>query len=224
MMSPEWIQALADLIWPVLAGVVLLALLPTIIQVVKSRAFTIKYANFELSVQDSTEQLRKQIEDLQDQVRALSGQPGLSTPAPRRETLSTLAKGQAPAQGPRAILWVDDRPANNAFEIAKLQRDGLEISTAESTQAALALLESRAEPPALIVSDMGRREGLLVKRTAGLELIREVRSRGLNLPIYIYAGPEAVEKYTQQVLQAGGNGITASPLQLFQFIDQSLAG
>jgi CheY-like chemotaxis protein len=224
MMSPEWMQALADLIWPVLAGVVLLALLPTIIQVAKSRAFTIKYANFELSVQDSTEQLRKQIEDLQDQVRALSRQPGLPAEASKREALSTLAKSQAPPPGPRAILWVDDRPANNAFEIAKLQRDGLEISTAESTQAALALLESRAEPPALIVSDMGRREGLLVKRTAGLELIREVRSRGLNLPIYIYAGPEAVEKYTQQVLQAGGNGITASPLQLFQFIDQSLAG
>jgi CheY-like chemotaxis protein len=224
MMSPEWIQALADLIWPVLAGVVLMALLPTIIQVVKSRAFTIKYANFELSVQDSTQQLRKQIEDLQDQVRAISGQPGLSTPAPRREALSTLAKSQAPPQPSRAILWVDDQPAHNAFEIAKLQRDGLEISTAESTQAALALLESRAESPALIVSDMGRREGLVVKRTAGLELIREARSRGINLPIYIYAAPEAVEKYAQQVLQAGGNGITASPLQLFQFIDQGMAG
>jgi CheY-like chemotaxis protein len=119
---------------------------------------------------------------------------------------------------------VDDQPAHNAYEIAKLQRDGLEISTAESTQAALALLESRAEPPALIVSDMGRREGLVVKRTAGLELIREARSRGINLPMYIYAAPEAVEKYRQQVLQAGGNGITASPLELFQFIDQSLAG
>jgi hypothetical protein len=42
--------------------------------------------------------------------------------------------------------------------------------------------------------------------------------------MYIYAAPEAVEKYRQQVLQAGGNGITASPLELFQFIDQSLAG
>jgi CheY-like chemotaxis protein len=119
---------------------------------------------------------------------------------------------------------VDDQPAHNAFEIAKLQRDGLEISTAESTQAALALLGSRTESPALIISDMSRREGLVVKRTAGLELIREVRSRGLNLPIYIYAAPDAEEKYAQPVLQAGGNGITASPLQLFQFIDQSLAG
>lgn len=34
---------------------------------------------------------------------------------------------------PRRILWVDDQPANNAFEIARLKDDSVDVIEATST-------------------------------------------------------------------------------------------
>ncbi|WP_457654336.1 response regulator [Rhodocaloribacter sp.] len=233
-MNADVINAIATLAWPVLAALLLFALLPTLIRVLRSRSVSIKFGDMELSVQDVSEQMRKQIEDLQNQVSALksslappsSGAPAAGAPAPGAPAPGAPAAGAAPASpatrtaspARKSILWVDDRPENNAFEIAKLQEDGYEIATATSTKAALAQLESGSVWPDLIISDMGRREGTLYRRTAGLDLIRAVRAKNIDVPIFIYASNEAVRKYSDQVREAGGNGITASPMELMEFI------
>lgn len=217
-MNADVINAIATLAWPVLAALLLFALLPTLIRVLRSRGVSIKFGNMELSVQDVSEQMRKQIEDLQNQVSALKSSlasPAPGAPAPAAPA-SPAARTASPAR--KSILWVDDRPENNAFEIAKLQEDGYEIATATSTKAALAQLESGSVWPDLIISDMGRREGALYRRTAGLDLIRAVRAKNIDVPIFIYASNEAVRKYSDQVREAGGNGITASPMELMEFI------
>lgn len=212
-MNAETIKAIADLVWPILAAVVLFGLLPTLRKVIQSRNVTIKYGQMELSVQDAADQLRRQVEDLQDQVRAL--QEGRK-PAPPQ-----LAEAKAPPPTPgRTILWVDDKPLNNAHEIAKLQRDGWEIITVTSTGEALQFLSSRSAPPTVIVSDMARREGLTYKQSAGLDLVREVRARKINTPIYIYTA-SSVDAYRPSVEQSGGNGITASPIELFRLVTSS---
>jgi CheY-like chemotaxis protein len=218
-MNADVINAIATLAWPVLAALLLFALLPTLIRVLRSRGVSIKFGNMELSVQDVSEQMRKQIEDLQNQVSALKSSlasPSSGAPAPAAAPASPATRTASPAR--KLILWVDDRPENNAFEIAKLQEDGYEIATATSTKAALAQLESGSVSPDLVISDMGRREGTLYRRTAGIDLIRAVRAKNIDVPIFIYASNEAVRKYSDQVREAGGNGITASPMELMEFI------
>lgn len=216
-LDPEVLKALAELAWPILAAIILFALLPTIIRVAKSRAFSIKYGNMEISVQDAADGLRKQIEDLQNQVRSMQLQPaGVVT--------GTAAKSvQKPSAAIRkgTILWVDDNPQNNAHEIKKLQDDGWDISTAESTAVALTLLKGMTSPPVLVISDMGRREGITYRRTAGLSLIRELRER--RIPVILYTSEAVVREYREQVEAAGGAGITASPMELFSMVEKTAA-
>ncbi len=55
------------------------------------------------------------------------------------------------------ILWVDDRPENNVYERQAFEAQGIELSLALSTDAALELLKTNKF--AVIISDMGRKEG-----------------------------------------------------------------
>lgn len=217
-MDAEILKALADLAWPVLATVILLILLPTIKRILHSREVSIKFGDMEVSVQDASDQLRKQVEDMQNQIRALTEQGFVSSDEVKTQALpdeETLAVS-------RLILWVDDKPANNAYEIAKFQGDGYEISTAESTSAALALLENGTVKPNAIISDLGRREGVWFNRTAGIDLIRGIRANDPSIPIYIYSSADCARKYEKEVYAAGGNGITASPVKLFEFVNSEV--
>lgn len=222
-MDPDILGALAELAWPILAAVVLFALLPTIIRVARSRAVSIKYGNMEISVQDASDQIRRQIDDLQDQVRALQGHPGRQTRA-TTEDLEIIAEPPTTEQAaPLTILWVDDHPKNNAHEIAKLQSEGWEITTVGSTGDALDFLGNRAGPPTLIISDMGRWEGLIQRKRAGIDLIKAVRNSGLEIPIYIYASSKAVQSFKREVRQFSNADITDSPIELFDLVRNATA-
>ena len=244
--DPELLKAIADLAWPILAATILLFLLPTIIKILKSRGVTIKYGNMELSVQDASDQLRRQIEDMQDRIRKISqhdiskltttDQPAFQKIEDVQDQMRKLSQydtsESATTDQPafqknedatvfplgRRILWVDDNPTNNAYEIAKLQSDGYDIHTAKSTRAAVELLKREAGKPDIIISDMGRLEGAFYNRSAGIDLIKNIRSQGLNNPIYVYCSRGAEQKYKDEVFRIGGNGITSSPTELFGFI------
>ncbi|MBY0475234.1 MAG: hypothetical protein K2Q13_09275 [Nitrosomonas sp.] len=54
-------------------------------------------------------------------------------------------------------LWVDDRPENNVYERQAFQAQGVEFSLALSTNEALDILKTNKF--AVIISDMGRKEG-----------------------------------------------------------------
>lgn len=227
-MNAELISALASLAWPLLVAVLLIVLLPTllpvIINTIRSRSFKIKYGPMEVTVQDVSDQLRRQVEDLQDEMRKLRAQVTPEQKAPKDVKLQpSLEKG---GERYRSILWVDDHPEKHAHEIAKLQEEDYEVFTAESTNAALTLLKKKISKPSLVITDMRRREGLTYNRTAGLDLIRAIKSGESNvpnIPIYVYDSVTVVKRRSKQVQEAGGNGITASPIQLFEFIDQNFA-
>ena len=216
-MDAELLKAIGDLAWPVLAAIILLTLLPTIMKVLRSRGVKIKYGNLELSVQDASDQLRQQVVDLQNQVRNLMAQGvGAATTADQPEPHEPPEEEMVPTR--RLILWVDDKPTNNAYEIVKLQDDGYDISTAESTRSALTLLQGGTTKPDIIISDMGRREGIGYNRTAGIDLVRGIRAQGLETPIYIYSSGKAARQYAEESRKAGCNGITSSPIKLFEFV------
>jgi hypothetical protein len=114
------------------------------------------------------------------------------------------------------ILWVDDRPGRNSYEISRLEEDGYEVTKAESTDKAEEQLNEGLRPM-LIISNMGRIENGELNPEAGLDLLKKV---GEDNPVYIYASFTAVEVYGGKVEPLGGKGITDSRLLLLRTIDE----
>ena len=207
---PQLLEAIAGLAWPLLAAIVLWKLFPVVKDIAKSRAFTIKVGSMELSVQEATEQLRASLEDLQKKVGELRAQTGQAVPA------SVTSTAQVPAVTPRRVVWVDDNPANNAFEIARLKDEGVEVVQVTSTDEAMGVLVVRQTAVRAVISDMVRREGGALNWKAGVELIQQLRNAGLTVPIFIYGSVRAVEQTRNQALAVGGNGATSSSVELFE--------
>lgn len=243
------LEAVGDLAWPVLAAVVLWKLFPMLQDIARSRGFTIKVGGMEVTVQEVSEQLRTQIEDLQQKVTELRSSPAAHPPA--ATALVPAAPGSAapepprpgaaapgsPAPAPAApgslpprpmtpvaarVLWVDDAPANNALEIARLKADGVEVVEATSTAEAIrTLMGARAEFGA-VITDMGRKEDGKHRAKAGIELIRTIRESALNVPVFVYCSVRGAAQHRPEVLATGGNGITASPVELFELLSSVL--
>lgn len=216
MNIPQLLEALAGLAWPVLAAVILWKLFPLVKEIAKSRAFTIKVGSMELSVQEATEQLRANLEDLQKKVEELRAQTGHKTAA-----VAPVAP-QGPALAPQRLVWVDDKPANNALEIARLRDEGVEVVQVTSTEDALRLLVVEQLAVRAVISDMARRERDQLNWKAGIDLIRQLRNAGLSIPIFVYGSARALEKARDEVRAVGGNGATASSVELFEMLRGAL--
>jgi CheY-like chemotaxis protein len=115
--------------------------------------------------------------------------------------------------GPLAVLWVDDRPENNAWERRALEDYGVRFTLARSTHEATQLLSSNG-PFAAVVSDMGRPEDL----HAGLTLLRWLAgSSHRDTPFFIYTSP-AVAYTLKTHSKPGLTGITADPDTLVEIV------
>lgn len=208
-MDSVLIEAVSKLAWPVLAAAAFAVLYPAIKRVIESRGFTIRIGNVELTAQDATDQLRKQIEDLQTTLSELR----------KRECAKVTP---APTQGVKAetksVLWVNDKPTEGAYEIAALQDKGITVSRALSTTEAMQMLMSGRAMPDAVVSDMGRREEGEYRSNAGVLLIEQVRKAGFHMPVVIYASPKYQGKNQAQAVAAGGAGAVSSVVELFEML------
>ena len=205
------LDALATIAWPFLVGVVLFKLWPLVQDIAKSRGFTIKYGDAELSVQDASDQLRKQIEDLQNQVSWLLASPEVDELREQNLIQPTTDNRK------RTLLWVDDKPSNNAYEVAKFKDDGFLVTQVKSTSDALEWIANQGKP-SVVISDMGRNESGQYVSDAGLQLIRAIRNQGVQSPVFIYTSKRYAQLHHDQTLEAGGNGATASPVALFSMV------
>lgn len=144
------------------------------------------------------------------------------TPAPPLPAPEDPAPGAAARPAPRRILWVDDRPENNAVVIAGLIEAGVEVETVGSTAEALRALQG---PPrhAAVVSDLGRREGIAYRREAGIRLVRDMRDAGIDLPVAIFTSSHGL-RGAPEARAVGAALVTASPTELRRFIDSHLEG
>jgi CheY-like chemotaxis protein len=109
------------------------------------------------------------------------------------------------------ILWVDDRPENNAYEREAFESQGIEFSLALSTNEAIEILNSNKY--AAIISDMGRKEG----SQEGYVLLEKIRKSGLNTPFFIYAGSNSQE-HKVMALERGAQGSTNRAQELFEMV------
>ena len=111
----------------------------------------------------------------------------------------------------KSILWVDDHPENNSYGRNFFESNGIEVAIALSTDQALSLLEHNSY--AVIISDMGRKEG----PREGYVLLDELRRRGDNTPYVIFAGSSSLG-HKIETEQHGGDGCTNSFSELFGMV------
>lgn len=223
--AADLIRAVSTALWPVVAIVVVLRLLPELRKRLRSSDVNVKFGQVEVSLQDASDSLRRQVKDLQEALEALrGGGKAEGSPAPRVTTRSgfgtrSLPGAAAPARptadgaAHRAVLWVDDNPANNAFEVAKLQEDGLPVHQATSTAEALGILADRAVD--VVVTDVSRQEGAGRRSDAAAELMREIERRGDPVPVVVYGAADAVALARPALIEAGAAAVTSSPMELF---------
>lgn len=109
------------------------------------------------------------------------------------------------------ILWVDDCPNNNIHARQALEAQGLHFQLALSTDEALEILER--EKFAVIISDMGRKEG----SQEGYVLLDKLRASNNKTPFVIYAGSNLPE-HKKMAREKGALGSTNRAQELFQLV------
>ena len=207
------LDSIGKLIWPILAAVAFWKLYPAINDVIKSRGFTLKIAGMEVSVQQASEQIAKQIQDLQNKVAEISN---ISKIPPEATVVPGISP--QPSRGVKRILWVDDKPSNNAFQVAQLRDKGHDVILALSTADAMSILMKAIPPVDVIITDMGRTEDGQYRATAGITLINEARGAKVDVPIFVYSTPRTVGQHYNDIMRAGGNGATSSPVELIELL------
>jgi CheY-like chemotaxis protein len=215
--------AIGALVLPVLAIVVVIKVWPVLRDLFETRKFTLKIGGFELSAQEATDQIRKQIEELQGQIDLLKSSASANGALPESATAKAVehAPGETREIAGRAkkILWVDDKPSNNAFLIADFQDRGIVVDQALSTNEAMQRLASRSGDYRVIISDLGRTEANKYIVDAGKRLAKEVRALGLSTPLAIFSSaPGADDRHV--LIQAGASEVANNSTRLRSWVLQ----
>lgn len=208
------------LLWPTLLIILVWRLFPSIRGIVEARGFHLKLWGAEVTVQDASNQLSKQIDNLNNQVLELRARLGPTDGAQEaRRAPPAPGVGALPAPSLRRALWVDDRAENNAYEKAKLGELGIQVAEARTTAEALLLLGDGSYD--VVITDVSRVENGSASPNAGLELLRGLPP---GVPAYIYSSTGAVQRMRDAVLRAGAWAATASPTELIELVSGSPMG
>lgn len=127
------------------------------------------------------------------------------------ELVSKTKKNTSNEKWKNRVLWVDDRPENNVHERQAFEEQGLHFKLALSTEEALQALKQ--EKFAVIISDMGRKEGA----QEGYVLLDKLRESSNSTPFVIYAGSNLPE-HKRQARERGALGSTNRAQELFQLV------
>lgn len=216
MSTAETIDAVTGLIWPLLIVVLAWRLLPEIQKILGTRGFTVKAGGVEIGVQQLSDQLARGDEDLREQLSALKQELA----ADGIEAGETDAEVDATEPPPlQRILWVDDHPENNFYEIKALRDRDVTVELVKSTDECLGAIRSARTPFGAIISDMGRREEDGKEHSdAGLELIGRLREQEIDTPVIVYASASAVVRYGERVRAAANGEATASATELMELL------
>jgi CheY-like chemotaxis protein len=138
--------------------------------------------------------------------------PADDMPKPAPESVAWTPAIERPR--PSGVLWVDDHPDHHAVQVERLQRYRVLVDTARSTGEALEKLSNHRYQ--LVVSNMARDENGRAAQSAGVDLVRAIRSLDRDTPIAIYANGHAAQRYGDEALAAGANLATGSSFELFE--------
>lgn len=148
------------------------------------------------------------------------GAAGIDTAEAKQAALSLI---DAPEQ--KRVLWVDDRPSNNRLEAAALAKLQIEVVQVTDTDAALERIATDHEAFDLVLSDWQRPERTEGAPSAGIHLLRALRTRHLAMPVVFYHGSFDVRKRQelhQLALAEGAYGEAVMPDELLVLVAHSL--
>jgi CheY-like chemotaxis protein len=211
------LDSIAALLWPVVVAALIFRLLPVISRYIsQSDSIDLEVGGNKISIQRASDQLRNQINDLQDKVNQLES--GTAIAAPELPAVTT------PPATRKAVLWVDDRPDANVYERARLRDEGYQIVQATSTTAALNAVQSQG-PFEVIVSDMARIEaGGRLNPTAGMDLLRQIRGTDQQTPVVFYSSARSLEPVKPDLARFANVSYTTSPSELMRILRVSESG
>ena len=136
--------------------------------------------------------------------------------------LRTQAMGLIDEPDQKRVLWVDDHPENNHYEIAALTKLQIEVLQVTSTSAAMKALDEDPDGFDMVISDWGRPwDG----PGAGLRLLSKLRKRTQLLPLVFYHGEFAATARVaraRQALAAGAIGEAVYPAELIALVVKGL--
>jgi CheY-like chemotaxis protein len=201
----------------VLAAVVVWRLFPVIRKRIESEDFSVEIAGQKVNFQSASRQLHGELDDLRSRVITLAERLEGRESVDVGEAITEPAASTARRTRIR-ILWVDDRPENNAFLIKSLEDRDAEVVRAASTERALSELTSNPRGFDVVISDMGRTEHGQYREAAGIDLVRRMRDAHLTVPVVIYASRGALVRSGEPALEAGAVAVTASPTELLAML------
>jgi PleD family two-component response regulator len=214
LMDAALLSALADLLWPITALILLVVIyrpVSRMIGQISNRGGTLKIGEFELSLPEIAQQQQVSISDLQAQVAELKKAVETNSAAAGTKSIIAETKSATTRAGKR-ILWVDDHPENNGSLQAALADQGFEIQNALTTESAFQLFSPSTFD--FIISDMQRG----MDRSAGLNLARSIKQKDPAQKFVIYCGFDNAKRLAGSERENNVDLITASPIELMSFL------
>lgn len=237
------ISSIAELLWPLITLTALITFRRAIGRVLRTaerRELEFEVGGQRLTMHELNDQQNELIQDLQRQLGAVSkkleererelvelpanGGPGdgaaghSPTPAPLPGNGESADRADLPtypaptSAEPYAVLWVTERAENHALLVDQLRENGVRVAVVTTT--AEALVEATKRRYRLIVSDMSRSEDGRHRPDAGINLLRELRDLGLDVPVIMFSGRQGQLRYGAQARQAGAVATTSSAYEM----------
>jgi CheY-like chemotaxis protein len=180
--------------------------------------------------------LQSSVEDLQRAVA--QGMGGASAPVAPFAAAAALGQDFAAipaAASPdvtapvRSVLWVDDKPRNNTLIVDQLQRAGVQVQRALSTDEGLAAL--RRGSFGVVITDMQRPESSTDGQPAGIRFLRQLADLApaggddaVRPVAIVYCGKGSAARYGDQATRAGATAVTSSPVELISILTRVIPG
>lgn len=119
------------------------------------------------------------------------------------------------------VLWVDDKPANNEHERARLRPFGIVFDNVVSTREAVEQLAFENYKYDLVITDLGREHSSDQSRTAGSAFLVHPSVKNAGPPVIVYAGTWAIAQ-RDELIRLGASDVMANREQLINTVLQML--
>jgi CheY-like chemotaxis protein len=113
------------------------------------------------------------------------------------------------------VLWVDDKPANNELERAKLRPFGIVFDNVVSTHEAVEQLAFESYD--LVITDLGREHSSDRSSTAGSAFLAHPSVKNVGPPVIVYAGTWAIAQ-RDELIRLGASDVMANREQLINTV------
>lgn len=203
------------ILWPIVVGIALLYLAPAIKRKIDGSenmelgvaGFSAKFGAAEAAASMVAAQLKYD---------SAGGSAGRINPANVAEMVTGLSTPESQAVIKHTVvLWVDDNPNNNTYELNALRALSFDIETSTSTEDALGKMQRSSYD--LIISDIRREPN----QRAGFEMLTEMRRTGITTPVVFYTATAKTAQRTEAI-SLGAKGVAAAPEELLRLITDVL--